>query len=334
VYNLPPVIEPFGPFELNEAEPLSVTANATDPGSDDLMFDWTLEYGPATQSVHFNDGVGPDPQKSPWGTFPFSSEDMAAHTYGDDGVFGITLTVTDDDDGVATYSTTVTMRNVPPTIVDSKVFMLANITLRVAGEKWHDIILGLYEDGQEAGWAQVVRYPGSPDDQMVTVHDVEITLDRSFSAVAYYTPDDDPINGQLNGANPAWLIINWENGPETILNHTFNVQHNDTWVWTVDDFHIYAVNQIIHFTATATDPGSDDLTFTWDWGDGTPAIATTYFNDGIGPDSYPSPDGIYPFSATDSAQHIYSMAGDYSVTLTVMDDDGGMVNIVIVLVIP
>ncbi len=49
---------------------------------------------------------------------------------------------------------------------------------------------------------------------------------------------------------------------------------------------------------TATDPGSDDITFTWDWGDGTSATAKTYFNDGAGPDPYPSHGGTSPFTAT------------------------------------
>ena len=51
--------------------------------------------------------------------------------------------------------------------------------------------------------------------------------------------------------------------------------------------------------STATDSGSDDLTFTWDWGDGTPTESTTYYNDGVGSDPYPSPGGTYPFSAAD-----------------------------------
>ena len=77
------------------------------------------------------------------------------------------------------------------------------------------------------------------------------------------------------------------------------------------------------FTGSATDPGSDDLTFTWDWGDGTDDTPIHY-NDGVGPDPCPSPGGTYPFSATDHIGHTYSEPGTYTVTLTVEDDDGGV----------
>ncbi len=325
VSNLPPSIAPFGPFELNEADPLTVAANAVDPGSDDLTFTWSFEYGPTIPHIFYNDGVGPDPPKSPDGVFPFSIDDSASQTYGDNGVFRIALTAEDDDGGIAAYETVVTVHNVPPTIVEANVFMLADISIRVAGEKWHDVILKLYEDGREVGWAQVIRYPGSPNGQMATLHDVEITLDRTFSAVAYYTPDDDPINGQPNGANPAWLIISWESGMETKLHHTFNVQHPDTWVWTVDNLYIYAVNQRIHFRATATDPGSDDLTFTWDTGDGR-TMTGVYYNNGVSPDPYPSPE-VKPIIATDEQVVVYAITGTYTIAVTVTDDDGGMASI-------
>jgi len=73
---------------------------------------------------------------------------------------------------------------------------------------------------------------------------------------------------------------------------------------------------------TATDPGSDDLAFTWEWGDGSPTAARTYFNDRPG-HLYPSPGGIFLFTATDMKIHAYSMAGGHMVTLRIGDDDGG-----------
>ena len=202
--------------------------------------------------------------------------------------------------------------------------VVANITLRVAGEKWHDVRMDLVHDGTVTGMARVVRHPGSPNDQTATIVGGRIQLLGDFRIVLYYTPDDDPVNGQPNDANPAWVTL-FPNWVEVRLHHTFNVQHDDTWVWTIDDFSAHLVGQRITFNATARDVGSDDLTFEWDWGNGTPATATTYFNDGIGPDPYPSPGGTIPFTATDVTTHAFSFRGTFAVLLTVADDDGGSV---------
>ncbi|UCE39692.1 MAG: PKD domain-containing protein, partial [Thermoplasmata archaeon] len=78
----------------------------------------------------------------------------------------------------------------------------------------------------------------------------------------------------------------------------------------------------ITFSSIATDPGSDDLTFTWDWGDGTTATTTTYYNNGVSPDPPQSPWGTYPYTVTDTVQHTYGDNGVYTITLTVTDDDG------------
>jgi hypothetical protein len=69
--------------------------------------------------------------------------------------------------------------------------------------------------------------------------------------------------------------------------------------------------------ASATDPGSDDLTFSWSFG-----ATTTHFNDGVGPDPFPSPAGVFPFSASDSAGVTFTAPGVHAIAVEVTDDDG------------
>ena len=216
VDNVAPSIVPFGPLTVDEGT-LALTATSTDPGSDDLTFTWEFQLGPTISKVYYNDGVGPDPYPSPWGTYPFPATDTAQHTYGDDYVYTVTLTVTDDDGSSDVWSTTVTVNNIAPSITE------------------------------------LVMTPPNPD-------------------------------------NPEFILP--------------------------------SVHEPL-FTASTTDPGSDDLTFTWDWGDGTDDTIT-YYNDGVGPAPYPSPWGTYPFSVANVLGHVYSEPGMYTVTLTIEDDDGGV----------
>ncbi len=324
--NLPPMLTVSPPsfVKIDEGVELTLDATATDPGSDDLTFTWDWEHGPTVSKTYYNDGIGPDQPKSPGGTFPFTATDSSTHTYGDDCLCNVTLRVEDDDGGNLTYVTTVEVHNAPPALVgNAKAYATGDLTLRVAGEKWHDVELKLYDNGVSVGVASIMRVPGSPDRQSVTIEDVVIELfNGSLVAVIEYTPLDDPINGQINGANPAWLIFTPnDGGEEHRLHHTFNVRHPETWIWTVAEFNTFLVGVNITFESVASDPGSDDLTFAWDLGDGT-TIQHLYCNAFQCPDPYPSPD-VNPMTIMDRTIHRYDEAGVYTTVLRVRDDDGG-----------
>jgi M6 family metalloprotease-like protein len=87
----------------------------------------------------------------------------------------------------------------------------------------------------------------------------------------------------------------------------------------------------VPFVGTSTDPGSDDLTLTWEWddGDATPEVATCYPNDsailcppaGTG-DPAPSPTSN-PRNVTENQPHAFTDACFYEVVFDAKDDDGG-----------
>lgn len=331
VVNVAPAILPFGPITINEGSPLTISAVSIDPGSDDLTFEWELEMGPSATTTFYNDVTGPDPPKSPWGTFPIAVTDSISHTYGDNGVYSLKLTVTDDDGAVTVYTTTITVYNVNPTIA-VKAYINVDFTLRVSGEKWHNVELYVLNDGSTIAYADVLRMPGDPDDQSITLLGVKCDVTSRIGLRVVYTPFDDVINGQINGADPAWVTIQFENGDEYTFDHTFNYQHPERWVWS---FHInpYLVGQELTFEGHATDPGSDDLTFDWYWGDGSLNEGARYFNNGVSPDPAKSPDGVFPFSAHELRTHTYWTNANFPLRLTVTDDDGGTTVLVVIIIV-
>jgi uncharacterized delta-60 repeat protein len=333
VDNVAPTIGPFGPFTGDEGLPSDFTAVASDVGSDDLTFEWAYELGQTIDNTHYNDGAATDPDPSPGGNWPFTATDMVSHTYGDDGVFQLILTVTDDDGGSARSVTTVTVDNLDPTL-DVKAYIYIDFTLRVSGEKWHNVELFLFDDlGNLVGYAEVWRMPGDPDDQSVTLLDYQLDIQKASGAVVEYTPFDDPINGQWTGADPAKVIVGFDDGGEVEFSHNFNVNHPERWVWNLGGINQYLAGHEMFFEGMAVDPGSDDLTFTSTWGDGSPVEVSTYYNDNGHPDPLKSPSGVYPFVAIDIKGHTYTSSGIYNLELLVVDDDGGSAQVLITIIL-
>ncbi len=312
--NAAPTISAFTATEATEGTAVVFTAIATDPDGDALTYSYDFDADGIFEIVD-------------------SASNTASFTWGDD--YSGTATVRVSDGSAASDATaSVLVTNVAPSVTDVAASWEGTLTLRVAGEKWHDVVLTVYDGSGPVGTASVTRLPGSPDEQAVTLDGFAINmLGDAVSTVVEYTPLDDPVNGQVWGASPAWLVLTAEDGSEVRLHHTFNVQHPASWVWTVPDLRVALVGAELGLWATATDPGSDDVTFTWSWGDGSQDDVTTYFNDGLGPDPYPSPD-VNPMTATDVARHSFPAAGTYDVVLSVTDDDGGVTEVVLQIVLP
>ena len=77
---------------------LPSSIEASDAGSDDLTFAWSV----GDVNTYFNDGFAPDPFPSPFGIFPFAVADDAVALYAVPGVEALAVTVTDDDGGEGT----------------------------------------------------------------------------------------------------------------------------------------------------------------------------------------------------------------------------------------
>jgi hypothetical protein len=304
VVNVPPIANAGDDKEGYEVSTFTFAGSFYDPGSGDThTFEWDFDY----------DGVNFDVD---------STGQTASQTWADDFDGLIALRVTDDDGGSDIDTAHVLVKNIAPTVTLKVLPIEVDAFLRIAGEKWHDVSIELFEDGVLIANGTLIRYPGSPDDQMLDLSSLQFDYSKHYTATVTYTPDDDPINGQPQGANPCWIILNFSDGQELWIHHTFNVNHPDSYVWEVD-LTAAILSHGMTFEATAFDPGADELTFYWDFGDGT---NSTSFHSNA--------NGTYPVQIMEVINHAFPGSGTYVVVLTVKDDDGGVGTASVTIVIP
>lgn len=315
----PPVADAGGPYLGVENTPIKLSANGSfDPDGSIVSYDWDLDM----------DGLYDD-----------ASGEVVEFLWNDDYESLIGLRVTDEDNLTATDNTTVTVMNIDPSARMTLAPMDCSVGLRVAGSKWSNVNMTLYEDGVEVGFVEVERWPGDPD-KNPSVGSVPSTLNlsKSYEAIVQYDPypdDGDEIEGdqgnngkdkQNNAGNPVWLTLVCDSG-EKMIHHTFNTQqskkrdsdhwnHVEPWIVDVD---VQLIGFTMNLVGYASDPGSDDLTFLWEYG--TQTESNTHLNGAV-PDPYYSPlSGTAPVEVSDYPSLTYEGPG--TITLTISDDDEG-----------
>jgi len=318
--NQPPVADANGPYTANENEVITFDGSGSyDPDGHALEYRWDF----------LNNGTWTAWSDSPYANF----------TYGDDFVGTAVLEVREKtpDQYTDTDTADVTVNNVCPFADITSVYIEATFTLRVAGEKWHNVGLEIFEDGTSIAYIEVERYPGDPLLNPVRSgpgNSIAIQIDpvKTYTAMVYFDARADvwnPISGQINGANPTWVIVDVENSPPEKYFHNFVVKKGGVvrpvQTWDVGDITGMLHTKEFTFIGVATDSGSDDLTFEWDFNnDGIPDRTVTYLRVQLQPEP-PAPPiytpDVNPMSATDVGKFTYATSGTYTVTLKVTDDD-------------
>ncbi|MFQ6128696.1 MAG: PKD domain-containing protein, partial [Thermoplasmata archaeon] len=255
VENLPPSFLIDVPASMNEGEDFILGIMATDPGSDDLIININWGDGTSETKTYYNNGIGPDPPNSGEGTYPFTVYSNLTHTYGDNGNFTITVSVEDDDGSSVQDATIIEVINLPPEI---------------------GLPIGplFYNEGEQFTLAAIGTDPGSDDINFTWT----LELGPSWSAIYYNdgVAPDPPLSPWGTFPFVAVDTINHTYGDNGYYNVTITATDDDggesTSVFSIEVRNLepsldiggpYAgdENSPIVFTATATDQGSDDLTF-------------------------------------------------------------------------
>jgi large repetitive protein len=194
------------------------------------------------------------------------------HTFADNGTYAVILTVTDDDGASTSQTLNVQVLNAAPT-VNAGLDRTINEgqTLTFAGEYLDPGIL----DTHTLSWT----FGDGSAPVTGTLTPAHLFKDDGSYTVTLTVTDKD-------GASTSdQLIVLVRNVNPTITNLTGNTTVNE--------------GSLTAFSAVATDPGTDTLTYSWNFGDGSNPV--------LG----------------DAVSHIYGDNGTYTVTLTVTDEDGG-----------
>jgi PKD repeat protein len=266
------------------------------------------------------------------------------HTYADDGVYTVTVTVSDDDGGSDTQSFLVTVENVAPTFTE------IGVSATTVDEGQVVTLDALFND---PGFDNEQNpNPAMPPDIIDPLHE-SFTYDVNWGdgrqqIIGAAISDNNgspgvPSTGMINlghtyaddGIYLVTVTVRDDNGGSVTRELMVTVENVDPTINIVDLPTTINEGQLVSLGAMFSDPGFDNelnpnpamppgiidplhesFTYDIDWGDGRQQIIGAAILDDNGAPGVPST-GMF------AASHTYADDGEYTVTITVVDDNGG-----------
>ena len=303
-----PTANAGGPYVVAEGAPLVLDGTgSSDPDGNALTYKWT-------PAANLNDSTLAQP------TF----------TGGDDGDVAMTLTVYDQIEALdATDNVTVTVTNVAPvvtidpaqtTVIDEA--GLVTVVAEFTDAGWLDTHDVAVDWGVPAGHEGTLL--AAPTIQILDTGGPGTPLRGRIMATYEYGDND------AGAGYTIAVTVTDDDGAVGSDSFDLTVRNIDPAV-SIDLAGAVLLNGVPTFVANAgedvpfssgtEDPGSDDLTLTWDWDDGSSDVRVSLVN-APAADPLPSPT-MQPRDEDDAQSHTFAAACVYSVTFTADDDDDG-----------
>ncbi len=223
--NQPPVLQPMTPVAGQEGTPVAFGASASDPESQPLSYTW--DFGDGSPA-----GIGATP----------------THTYADNGVYTVTVVVSDGD-LTATTSTSVTVTNVAPTA--SLVAPGGNVT---AGFPFTLSLTNL-ADVSPVDLAAGFQYQFDCGSGVL-----QPSAGATTTCTAPVTTGATTVRGKLID----------KDGGNTLYTASVNIVSNTPPTLTLTGPYTGQEGAGVAMQANASDPEAQPLAYDWDFGDGSP----------------------------------------------------------------
>jgi hypothetical protein len=234
---------------------------------------------------------------------------------GQDGNYPIGLRVTDLFGNTDTDTSTVTVTNVLPTVTIDPItaideFGVATVSGVISDPGWLDAITATidFDDGN------------GPVALAGTLENVRPNATFTFS-VDYQYGDDGLFDVEVVGSDDDGSSDDTEVADVANVDPTIDIDNGGEQVYDGQSAFVAEAGEDVTVPARSTDPGSDDLTFEWDWDDGTTTTEKTRVNPPAD-DPLKSPT-VQPRDETLDSTHAYGDACLYELEVTSTDDDGG-----------